>query len=621
MVPNPDTPWMLSHNLFQRVRGIPQGESYKSVELLPSDAEIEFIRKYFEHMKPAHYGIKKIHVIHNPAHTQAFEAGIKSMDEEIKNPIATPKWEQENCQEERKKAIERWKAFTQEFSPFEIPTPQRRDHYQDVKVVPMWYGTNQDVCKAVCASNFRYYGKHHYFISADPDSKGSPDIGHFGSGVYFTNSAKYAAMFSTEGILLLSWVSMRQPYPVVSDNPDPKKCSDVQKLQGREHYQNYNAHYAPVASLRPDDPDCTEYFPCYKNQTPAWDELVVFEKSQALPRFWVELGVELPAPVTLAPPASSEGDFKEKLAEIQAQKLAFTKYLQEAENHDVEAQYQVGMCYLQGKGTLKLTREGIKWLERAAVRKHLKAMVQLAYCHFKGIGLPENPKEAYGWYKKAADLGSADAQYRIGSFFADGIVVEKDLKKAELYFNQAADQGNAEAKEALQKLSPAASQKAAPAAIAAPSSDEVCKNGLRLASEKKFEEAAKQFKIAAELGHAEAQYQLGVLYFKGQGVIKDEKEAAQWYQKATAHDHPLATYYYGSCLLHGKGVAKNQDEGLKLYFKAADKGVMAAQYYLGVYHAEGKYVTRDLTKAREWLKKAADQGDADAKSLLAKISP
>ena len=54
----------------------------------------------------------------------------------------------------------------------------------------------------------------------------------------------------------------------------------MKKLAGQEHYQNYNAHYIPVASIKPHEPDCMEYYPCYQNQVPAWDEFVVFQKAK-----------------------------------------------------------------------------------------------------------------------------------------------------------------------------------------------------------------------------------------------------------------------------------------------------------------------------------------------------
>ena len=35
------------------------------------------------------------------------------------------------------------------------------------------------------------------------------------------------------------------------------------------------------------------YYPCVHKQPPAWHEIVVFQKAQALPSFIVEIGVDL----------------------------------------------------------------------------------------------------------------------------------------------------------------------------------------------------------------------------------------------------------------------------------------------------------------------------------------
>lgn len=45
---------------------------------------------------------------------------------------------------------------------------------------------------------------------------------------------------------------------------------------------------------------------------------------------------------------------------------------------------------------------------------------------------------------------------------------------------------------------------------------------------------------AAERGHAEAEYQLGLLYEYGNGVEKDIARAVKYYQKAAAQSHPQA---------------------------------------------------------------------------------
>ena len=43
--------------------------------------------------------------------------------------------------------------------------------------------------------------------------------------------------------------------------------------------------------------------------------------------------------------------------------------------------------------------------------------------------------------------------------------------------------------------------------------------------------------MAAEQGHAQAQYRLGICYDEGSGVEEDEDEAVKWYWKAAEQGH------------------------------------------------------------------------------------
>ena len=45
---------------------------------------------------------------------------------------------------------------------------------------------------------------------------------------------------------------------------------------------------------------------------------------------------------------------------------------------------------------------------------------------------------------------------------------------------------------------------------------------------------------AASAGHAEAQYQLGLLFLAGKGVVSSRKEAVKWFRKAAAQGHTEA---------------------------------------------------------------------------------
>ena len=56
--------------------------------------------------------------------------------------------------------------------------------------------------------------------------------------------------------------------------------------------------------------------------------------------------------------------------------------------------------------------------------------------------------------------------------------------------------------------------------------------------------AAAWFRRAAEQGHAEAQYSLGVMYNDGTGVVQDKEQAAEWFRKASAQGHVLARWMY-----------------------------------------------------------------------------
>jgi TPR repeat protein len=49
-----------------------------------------------------------------------------------------------------------------------------------------------------------------------------------------------------------------------------------------------------------------------------------------------------------------------------------------------------------------------------------------------------------------------------------------------------------------------------------------------------YEKAFEWYEKAAEQGRAEAQYNLGVMYYHGQAVDQDDSMAMRWYAKAAA---------------------------------------------------------------------------------------
>ena len=91
-----------------------------------------------------------------------------------------------------------------------------------------------------------------------------------------------------------------------------------------------------------------------------------------------------------------------------------------------------------------------------------------------------------------------------------------------------------------------------------------------------FATALREWTPLAKQGDADAQFSLGVMYEKGEGVAKDNKAAVKWYTLA------------------------------------AEQGLADAQFNLGVMYANGTGVIKDNVYAHLWWNIAASFGDEDA---------
>ena len=70
--------------------------------------------------------------------------------------------------------------------------------------------------------------------------------------------------------------------------------------------------------------------------------------------------------------------------------------------------------------------------------------------------------------------------------------------------------------------------------------------GLKAAQAGDFQTALKEWKpLAADQGHADAQYNLGLMYANGEGVVEDDAEAVRWYRLAADQGHADAQHNLG----------------------------------------------------------------------------
>jgi TPR repeat protein len=107
-------------------------------------------------------------------------------------------------------------------------------------------------------------------------------------------------------------------------------------------------------------------------------------------------------------------------------------------------------------------------------------------------------------------------------------------------------------------------------------------------------------------GDAQAQYFLGHLYAKGEGVARDPARALHWFRAAAEQGEPYGQFALGHVYEHGLGVAPDLRAAVRWYRAAADQGNQAARNNLGLMFEQGRGVTRDYVRAYAWYTRAAE---------------
>jgi len=115
-------------------------------------------------------------------------------------------------------------------------------------------------------------------------------------------------------------------------------------------------------------------------------------------------------------------------------RMAREWFLLAAEQEDVFAQELLGDIYRDGLGVQRDYRVAIEWYRRAAEQWLATAQYKLGLLYLEGTGVSPDYREAYRWLKSAAAQGYSDAQVRLGDMYTQGIGVEIDDSLAYMWF-------------------------------------------------------------------------------------------------------------------------------------------------------------------------------------------
>ncbi len=122
----------------------------------------------------------------------------------------------------------------------------------------------------------------------------------------------------------------------------------------------------------------------------------------------------------------------------------------------------------------------------------------------------------------------------------------------------------------------------------------------------------------ARAGNADAQFRLGFLFasiegeefnFEGTTSLSQYTEAAYWTRMAAEQGHAYAQYFWGEMLRYGPLGPTNTGETVKWIRLTAEQQLPVAQYAMGKLFEDAYGVSRDYEQARDWYLRAAENGE------------
>ena len=121
------------------------------------------------------------------------------------------------------------------------------------------------------------------------------------------------------------------------------------------------------------------------------------------------------------------------------------------------------------------------------------------------------------------------------------------------------------------------------------------------------EEAAAACRNLAAKGVPWAQYQMGYLYYSGQGVEQNYALAKEWFEKAMAGGDAAGGTMIGFMYEYGIGVPQDFRRAFGWYTQSALRGNPDAQYLLGLMYRSGRGVEPDKFSAFKWVMASVKQ--------------
>src|SRR5262249_29063706 len=126
--------------------------------------------------------------------------------------------------------------------------------------------------------------------------------------------------------------------------------------------------------------------------------------------------------------------------------------------------------------------------------------------------------------------------------------------------------------------------------------------------------ALEAWKRASALGCAEAEYRIGLLYMRGDGVLRSMPDAVAWFRRAGAVGHVDAQFQLGRIYFGGSNTGPSgTDDWIRTTSQQDGESSLKARKAL---FPNGLTVEKDLNEAMRWISAAASAAHVEAQAIL-----
>ncbi|MBN2298214.1 MAG: sel1 repeat family protein [Deltaproteobacteria bacterium] len=227
--------------------------------------------------------------------------------------------------------------------------------------------------------------------------------------------------------------------------------------------------------------------------------------------------------------------------------------------------------YLSKKAHGKDDKIMVENIRRSALAGDVYAQFKLANIYFEGRGVNQDDTEAARWFMKAAEQDHVESQFILATMYEKGDGVPRDDAKAYAWFVSAAKQGHN--RSIIMLESDKWQEYIKTHRPDSPAYDDQVDSDR----EEITPEHVENYTFKAGQGDVDAQYNLAIMYYHGEGVARNLEEALFWFHKAAEQDDSEAQYNLGFMYGRGEGVKRDQEQSMQWFMKAAEQGHCGAR--------------------------------------------